>query len=93
VYCLALDLPEGATRILIIASPWRRHILRARHPDLITANERERETKHRSIISDRISKDEMTTWKAHTRGDDPGRTEDGTRAIKVIEMTEEVSTY
>jgi hypothetical protein len=50
-------------------------------------------TKHRSIISDRISKDEMTTWKAHTRGDDPGRTGDGTRAIKVTEMTEEVSTY
>jgi hypothetical protein len=42
VYCLALDLPEGATRILIIASPWRRHILRVRHPDLMTANERER---------------------------------------------------
>jgi hypothetical protein len=54
---------------------------------------RERETKHRSIISDRISKDEMITWKAHTRGDDPGRIGDGTRAIKVTEMTEEVSTY
>jgi hypothetical protein len=38
---LALDLPEGATRILIIASPWRRHILRARHPELMSANERE----------------------------------------------------
>jgi hypothetical protein len=50
-------------------------------------------TKHRSIISDRIAKDEMTTWKAHTRGDDPGRTGDGTRAIKVTEITEEVSTY
>jgi hypothetical protein len=50
-------------------------------------------TKHRSIISDRIAKDEMTTWKAHTRGDDLGRTGDGTRAIKVTEMTEEVSTY
>jgi hypothetical protein len=37
----ALDLPEGATRILIIASPWRRHILRARHPELMSANERE----------------------------------------------------
>jgi hypothetical protein len=54
---------------------------------------RERETKHRSIISNRISKDERTTWKAHTRGDDPGRTGDGTRANKVTEMTEEVSTY
>jgi hypothetical protein len=63
VYCLALDLPEGATRILIIASPWRRHILRARHPDLTTANEREREAKHRLIIFDRISKEEMSTWK------------------------------
>jgi hypothetical protein len=41
VNCLALDLPEGATRILIIASPWRRHILRARHPELMSANERE----------------------------------------------------
>jgi hypothetical protein len=50
-------------------------------------------TKHSSIISDRIAEDEMTTWKAHTRGDDPGRTGDGTRAIKVTEMTEEVSTY
>jgi hypothetical protein len=54
---------------------------------------REREAKHRLIISDRISKDEMTTWKAHTRGDNPGRTGDGTRAGKVTEMTEEVSTY
>jgi hypothetical protein len=54
---------------------------------------RERVTKHRSIISDRIAKDEMTNWKAHTRGDDPGRTGDGTRAIKVTEMTEEVGTY
>jgi hypothetical protein len=35
----------------------------------------------------------MTTWKAHTRGDDPGRTGDGTRTNKVTEMTEEVSTY
>jgi hypothetical protein len=50
-------------------------------------------TKHSSIISDRIAEDEMTTWKAHTRGDDPGRTGDGTWAIKVTEMTEEVSTY
>ena len=40
VYGLSLDLPEGVTRILIIASPWRRHILRARHPDLTTENER-----------------------------------------------------
>jgi hypothetical protein len=62
-----------------------------RHPDLTTA--KEREAKHRSIISDRLSKEEMTTWKAHTRGDDPGRTGDGTRAVKVTEMTEEVSTY
>jgi hypothetical protein len=37
----ALDLPEGATRILIIASPWRRYILRAWHPELMSANERE----------------------------------------------------
>jgi hypothetical protein len=50
-------------------------------------------TKHRLIISDRIAKDEMTTWKAHTRGDDPGRTGDDTRAIKVTKMIEEVSTY
>jgi hypothetical protein len=50
-------------------------------------------TKHRSIISNRIAKDEMITWKAHTRGDDPGRTGDGTLAIKVTKMTEEVSTY
>jgi hypothetical protein len=35
----------------------------------------------------------MTTWKAHTRGDDPGRTGDGTRAIMVTKMTEEVSMY
>ena len=44
-------------------------------------------------MSDRLAKDEMTTWKADTRGDDPGRTGDGTWAIKVTEMTEEVSTY
>jgi hypothetical protein len=50
-------------------------------------------TKHKSIISDRIAKDEMTTWKAHMRGDDPGRIGDGTQAIKVTEMIEEVSTY
>jgi hypothetical protein len=50
-------------------------------------------TKHRSIISDRITKDEMTTWKAHTRGDDLGRTGDDIWAIKVTEMTKEVSTY
>jgi hypothetical protein len=36
VNSLALDLPEGATRILIIATPWRRRILRARHPDLMS---------------------------------------------------------
>jgi hypothetical protein len=35
----------------------------------------------------------MSTWKAHTGGDDPGRTEDGTWPHKVTEMTEEVSTY
>jgi hypothetical protein len=45
------------------------------------------------IISDRISKEDMTTWKAQTRGDDPGRTRDDTQAVKVTEMTEEVSTY
>jgi hypothetical protein len=45
------------------------------------------------IISDRISEDEMTTWKTHMRGDNLGRTGDGTLAIKVTEMTEEVSTY
>jgi hypothetical protein len=50
-------------------------------------------TKHRSIKSDRRAKVEMTIWKAHTRGDDPGRTGDGTRAIKVTEITEEVSMY
>jgi hypothetical protein len=44
-------------------------------------------------MSDRLAKDEMTTWKAHTRGDDPGKIGDGTRAIKVTEMIEEVSTY
>jgi hypothetical protein len=59
----------------------------------MSANERERETKHRAKMSERLAKDERTTWKAHTRGDDPGRTGDGTRAIKVTEMTEEVSTY
>jgi hypothetical protein len=40
-----------------------------------------------------MSKEEMATWKAHTRGENPGRTGDGTRAVKVTEMTEEVSTY
>jgi hypothetical protein len=50
-------------------------------------------TKHRAKVADRLAKDEMTTWKAHTRGDDPGRTGDVTRAMKVTEMTEEVSTY
>jgi hypothetical protein len=50
-------------------------------------------TKHKAKMFDRLAKDEMTTWKAHTRGDDPGRTGDSTRAIKVTEMTEEVSTY
>jgi hypothetical protein len=54
---------------------------------------REREAKHMSIISDRMSKEEMATWKAHTRGENPGRTGDDTRAVKVTEMTEEVSTY
>jgi hypothetical protein len=49
-------------------------------------------TKHRVKISDRLVEGEMTTWKAHTRSDDPSRTGDGTRAIKVTEMTEEVST-
>ena len=44
-------------------------------------------------MTDRLAKDEMTTWKDHTRGDDPGRTGDSTRSIKVTEMTEEVSTY
>jgi hypothetical protein len=44
-------------------------------------------------MTDRLAKDEMTTSKAHTRGDDPGRAGDGTRAIKVTEMTEEVSMY
>jgi hypothetical protein len=34
------------------------------------------------IIYDRISKDEMATWKVHTRGDDLGRTGDDTRAVK-----------
>jgi hypothetical protein len=82
VHDLSLDLPEGATRILIIASPWHRHILRARHPDLTTANERE--AKHKSIIADRISKEEMSTWKAHTRGENPGRTGDGSRACRSL---------
>ena len=50
-------------------------------------------TKYRAKMSDRLAKDEMTTWKAHTRDDDPGRTGDSTRAIKVTEMIEEVSTY
>jgi hypothetical protein len=35
----------------------------------------------------------MSTWKGHTRGENPGRTEDGSRAGKVTEMTEDVSTY
>jgi hypothetical protein len=38
IHGLSLDLPEGARRILIISSPWRRHILRAWHPNLTTAN-------------------------------------------------------
>ena len=50
-------------------------------------------SKHKAKMSDSLAKDEMTTWKAHTRGDDPGRTGDGTRSHKVTEMTEEVSTY
>jgi hypothetical protein len=37
---LPLDLPKGARRVLVISSPWRRHILRAWHPDLKTAYER-----------------------------------------------------
>jgi hypothetical protein len=45
------------------------------------------------IIADIISKEEMSTWKAHTRGGNPGRTGDGSREGKVTEMTEEVSTY
>jgi hypothetical protein len=49
---LALDLPEGATGILIIASPWRRHILRARHPELMSANERERLSTERKCPRD-----------------------------------------
>jgi hypothetical protein len=59
----------------------------------MTANEREREAKHRSIIFDKMSKEEMATWKAHTRGENPGRTGDGSWVGKVTEMTEEVSTY
>jgi hypothetical protein len=39
---LPLDLPEGARRILVVSSPWRRHILRARHPDLKTAYVKEK---------------------------------------------------
>jgi hypothetical protein len=39
---LPLDLPEGARRILVVSSPWRRHILCAHHPDLTTAYEREK---------------------------------------------------
>jgi hypothetical protein len=54
---------------------------------------REREAKHKLIIVDRISKEWMSTWKDHTRGENPGRTGDGPRAGKVTEMTEEVSTY
>jgi hypothetical protein len=46
-----------------------------------------------SIIVDRISKGEMSTWKTHMRGGNPGRTGDGSRAGKITEMTEEVSTY
>jgi hypothetical protein len=42
IHGLSLDLPKGARRVLVISSPWRRHILRARHPDLTTANEREK---------------------------------------------------
>jgi hypothetical protein len=59
----------------------------------MTANEREREAKHKSITTDRISKEWMSTWKAHTRGENPDRTGDGPRAGKVTERTEEVSTY
>jgi hypothetical protein len=54
---------------------------------------REREAKHRSIISDRISKEKMSTWKTHTTGGNPGRTGDDSRTGRVTEMTEEVSTY
>jgi hypothetical protein len=39
---LPLDLPEGARRVLVISSPWHRHILHVRHPYLKTAYERER---------------------------------------------------
>jgi hypothetical protein len=54
---------------------------------------REREAKHGSIISDRISKEEMSTWKTHTIGGNLDRTGDGSRTGKVTEMTEEVNTY
>jgi hypothetical protein len=54
---------------------------------------REREAKHKSITADRISEERMSTWKAHTRGENLGRTGDSSWAGKVTEMTEEVSTY
>jgi hypothetical protein len=63
---LALDLPEGARRVLIISSPWRRHILRAHHPNPKIAYERE--TKHKKITSDRMTKEWIMTWKSHERG-------------------------
>ena len=53
---LALHLPEGATRVLVIATPWRRRILRARHPELKSANEIERLSTEQ-IVTDRISKE------------------------------------
>jgi hypothetical protein len=42
IHGLSLDLPKGARRVLVISSPWRRHILRVWHPNLMTANEREK---------------------------------------------------
>jgi hypothetical protein len=42
IHGLSLDLPKGARRVLVVSSPWRRHILHAWHPDPTTANEREK---------------------------------------------------
>jgi hypothetical protein len=40
-----------------------------------------------------MSKEQIATWKSHTRGENPGRAGDGSWAGTVTEMIEEVSTY
>jgi hypothetical protein len=89
---LPLDLPEGARRVLVVSSPWRRHILRAHHTDLMTAYEREKLSTRRDQ-SIGLQKSGELPGNLTREGENPGRTGDGSWTGEVTEMIEEVSTY